>query len=216
MIELPACFLSFDDWHYREWHGLLNILEYNKAKVTFYVAFNSGDEKIGVTTHIPKADEWDMLRNLRDEGHTIGYHSYRHKGAKTTLEKLGIHEYLKNDMVPGLWLLRDYGFIIKHFAYPHGSRSDKTDEILNEYFVTLRGTITPVEIEFYDEPARFPKALDIHEPETIDILKRAIEEKKIIYLFGHNPESPGVMRKLAEILKFGRDGDIHFYSMDEK
>lgn len=216
MIEMLACFLSFDDWHYKEWHETLPLfIEYN-IKATFYIAFNSGVEGHGITSHMPDDGEWRMLHKIDDAGHMIGYHTWQHKAAKWFLIKYGKEKYMKKEIYSGLTLFNQHGFDIKHFSYPHGSYTKESNELLFNVFNTLRTSVVPNEVEFYDSIQLFPKALDIHEPETLILFKQMIKLNKIIYLFAHNPQLNHIKRKLKELFQYGKDNGVRFYSMDLK
>jgi len=214
MIEKPACFLSFDDWHYKEWHRTLPLFAKYDAKGTFYIAFNSGDERYGITSHMPDEEEWRMLCEIKDAGHVIGYHTWQHKAARWFLDKYGMKGYVEKEIHPGITLFGQHGFDVKHFSYPHGSRTEATDALLGGIFSTVRTSVGPKEIETYDSGQRFPKALDINEIETVNFFKSSVRLNRIVYLFTHNPQLGYINRLLEEILQFGKDNGVGFYSMD--
>ncbi|WP_030908315.1 polysaccharide deacetylase family protein [Streptosporangium amethystogenes] len=121
--------LTFDDYFVPEWSAAREIFTRYGARVTFFI---SEPYKLG-------ADDWRGLRELADDGHTVGAHGYRHLWAPDRIAALGGDGYLREDVDPCLDALRGHGFEPRCFAYPVSRRDGASDEVLGRIFTRLRG-----------------------------------------------------------------------------
>lgn len=149
--------LGADDYYVDEWYELRPFLQNNNVTMTFYVS------------HLYKLTpiHFMRLKDLQDDGHTIGYHGYRHlragavlqQGLKEILEEKyktaakkedyiysSLYEswsaFLKEEIECGLDIMKSYGLQVEHYSYPFGNRTEISDEKLRPYFKTLRGNLS--------------------------------------------------------------------------
>ena len=72
---------------------------------------------------------WDQIRELRDQGVTIGSHSHTHRHlAKLSIEELEEEIELSNQI-----FLKELGRIPSLFAYPYGETDEKIFDLLKKY-----------------------------------------------------------------------------------
>ncbi len=104
---------------------------------------------------------WRQVQELLQEGWEIGAHTATHpklaevlatEGPEAVMEEIGrSHD--------AYWI--NLGFLPDHFAYPSGSRDERTDEMLAPHYRSLRGWTfsSPPRWEFTDEGTP-PRALE--------------------------------------------------------
>ena len=72
---------------------------------------------------------WDEIRQLRDDGVTIGAHSHSHNHmAKFTIEQIKEEIEISNR-----FFLKELGETPAFFAYPYGETNEKIIDLLNDY-----------------------------------------------------------------------------------
>jgi hypothetical protein len=120
--------LSFDDDDVDGWTSLRPIFLRYGARATFFVT------RYPEMTDSEKAE----LRQLADDGHDIEYHGTHHVDAAAYSAANGIDAWLAYEITPGLAAMRADGWNPILFAYPHGARTDATDEALRPLFGHIR------------------------------------------------------------------------------
>ncbi|MEU5864254.1 MULTISPECIES: polysaccharide deacetylase family protein [unclassified Nonomuraea] len=121
--------MTFDDFFVPEWSAMRGLFREYGARVTFFVS-----EPYRIDD-----DGWRRLRELADDGHTVGAHGYRHLWAPDRIAALGGDGYLAEDVTPCLAALRAHGFEAACFAYPVSRRDERSDAVLGGVFHRLRG-----------------------------------------------------------------------------
>lgn len=195
--------LSFDDRFIAEWYTLRPLfLEYD-ARVTFYI---NGDT-LG-------AEELTMLKQLRDDGHEIGFHGTIHGNAALLIENHGAEGYWNTEIRPGLEFFRRNGFHPTSYAFPGGRSTATADSVLRANgFITLRDVAKAERyfkgIRLYHIPPSWmphiywdfrPRttfhALQIDRETELSVselqkaLRKAKDKGKVLLLFGHQPLPP--------------------------
>lgn len=215
-LKAPGIFLSFDDWHIKEWHEALPFFETNNIKAIFNVSFMF-EAKIKICDR-----DFHQLREIQEAGHTIGFHSMTHKSASTYINKMGTEQYLEKEILPGLKRLNNHGFYPRHFAYPYGQYNEASNKCLGTIFDTLRATHLPIEggtkIEhilnhtYADLNAiKEAKALKAYcFGMEIGLIKQALDNKRIVFTFDHVPN----FEKLTELVMVAKNSQAKFYSME--
>lgn len=215
-IKAPGIFLSFDDWYIQEWHGALPFFEMNNIKAIFNVSFMfETKEKI-------YDGDFQQLREIQEEGHTIGFHSTTHESASTYINKMGTEQYLEKEIFPGLEKLNKAGFYPRHFAYPYGQYNEASNICLGKIFDTLRVTFealagrdmtehtlshTYADLNAIKE-AGFLKAYCIDT--DISLIKQVLAYERIVFIYGHIPD----FEKLTELVMAAKKSQAKFYSME--
>jgi hypothetical protein len=177
------------------------------------------------------------LHELADAGHEVTGHGFGHLDAVKYIDSLGVEEYLNKDIYPMLELMEQDRFSVKSFAYPFGSRSEETDEVLLTMFDILRGggsgsnytsvvrncffEGSPVVYSFgIDEYKNYFDGLD-YEQCLLDVLKYARDNKKIILVHGHRTvenvtdEYETSFSALELICKFVNDNNMKYYTFSD-
>ncbi len=148
--ELPqrACVLHFDNG----WLDTYTVVEPRLRElgisatsfpITSGVVAASGGTGLCVRTLTEGSIEkpfmtWQLLRQLAEAGWEIGAHTHTHCKVADQHDREGdagvLREVEQSDQ-----LFREHlGFVPEHFAYPSGSRSDRTDAVLRERYQSLR------------------------------------------------------------------------------
>lgn len=81
---------------------------------------------------------WDNAKELLEAGWEIGAHTATHPKLEEVLSEKGDASTLAEIEVSNVEYESGLGFIPEHFAYPSGSRSKKTDELLAPHYRSLR------------------------------------------------------------------------------
>ena len=124
--------ISFDDsQNIESWGQNQEFLKSHGVIVTFFID----------RWHKLEPWELDILENLSDDGHEIGFHATNHGDYFEFLEQnLTEKDYLEIEIIPGLNHMDERGYNATSFAYPRGHRDTNLDVLLLEYFSVLRGT----------------------------------------------------------------------------
>lgn len=216
MIKVPAIFLSFDDQYIKEWHACLPLFVKHKARVTFYIS-----------PMYPKPiedDEWELLREMKAAGHTIGFHGLNHLRSGAMVDDVGCEKYMKTDILPGLELMKKNGLDgLRHFSYPYGNRTDKSDQCLWQMFDTLRmggyNPYTPRELR----KTRLIRSMSFgaRAERKFRNFRDGIRKNKIVLTYMHKPVgkiTPSMSFPmeywLERILDYGRERNAIFYPME--
>lgn len=81
---------------------------------------------------------WDQLRQLLDDGWEIGAHTATHCKVADRLAAEGDDAVIQEVETSNRRFESELGFVPAHFAYPSGSRNDRTDKIISRYYRSLR------------------------------------------------------------------------------
>ena len=124
----PGLALSFDDTWVVEWAELLPLFEQYGARATFFVSryAHLGDER------------HRLLHVLADAGNDIEAHTVDHYRAPEYVEDHGLDDYIDNEVLPSIQVLRDAGFPVAAFAYPFGARTSELDDAILKHVPILR------------------------------------------------------------------------------
>jgi peptidoglycan/xylan/chitin deacetylase (PgdA/CDA1 family) len=120
--------LTYDDWFADEWFSARDVFRAHGALATFFVA------KAGTLS----SAEIEKLLLLQEDGHEIGFHGTNHSKAASYLLTGPMDQYIADEIDTGLTLMRDYGFSVRSFAYPHHEYVTAMDPLLLERFDILR------------------------------------------------------------------------------
>ena len=111
--------LSFDDFYEIPWTTHLYMFREANVRVTFFCKLSWYRTATFMT--LAEADK-----------HEIGYHTMNHKGInQETFEDF-------KTQIEAILLFREHGYPMTSFAFPHGTYSDKTLSLANEYFYKTR------------------------------------------------------------------------------
>ncbi len=189
--------LTFDDAYVKEWMKIIDLLDSNNVKATFFV---SSIDRISST-------DIKSLQYINKVGHEIGSHSWRHIDADKYLNDHTIAEYCEEEINSSVELMKNLGFNPKSFSYPYGHNCDSLDMILLEIFDVLRDVtdeqrkpleknindIDEIYFNLCEKRERVISALGIDENFHIsyDMLEegiiRASENNEVIVFYCHKP-----------------------------
>ncbi|MDR0301424.1 MAG: polysaccharide deacetylase family protein [Treponema sp.] len=210
--------LTFDDFHFTEWrqNGFPLFSEYD-AKVVFFV-----DERYGV--------DFDFCRDAQDLGHEIGYHTIHHLHASI----LSVEDLLI-EAVSHIPMFREEGIELTTFAYPYGSHSANTNNLLLNYYKVLRGTAASPYPNYHlysrnQMKSGFVRSTsldnynhrcsdDIFESRVTRILTAAKDQKQYMPLITHNIGTTNdwgiTLERLEFVLQKCRELELKFYTFKD-
>ena len=81
---------------------------------------------------------WDHSGEMLNAGWEIGAHTATHPKLAEVHSREGDVGVLAEVERSNAEYLKHLGFVPPHFAYPSGSRSDRTDELLTSFYTSLR------------------------------------------------------------------------------
>ena len=183
--------LTFDDNYILEWFNALECLNMYKAKATFFVS------------HFDKLaeSEIDMLREIEDCGHEIGYHTISHFKPTDFIARYSVEEYIEREILPGMELMFSVGFKPRSFAFPYNDSTDELQTKLLERFDILRLRADVLSDALYEKNHNNKilraRSIDLHinstNPEVkfrilddiTDEFRIASKENKIIATYAH-------------------------------
>ena len=194
-----ALVMTFDDSHTARWLAAAPMLAEHAARATFFI---TGPDRLD-----PRQIE--DLKALRQMGHAIGCHGWRHAKAVDFVATCGMDAYLAKEIKPACDALAAMGFTPTAFAYPSSQNDSATDAALLEHFRYLRtgGVVVPPELALKDVDAAFVPVAKIAETrclkgvgidylgvtgrkrpveQILEALDRARERKEILVLYAHN------------------------------
>lgn len=120
--------LAFDDNSVEEWLGIRDLLNSHHAHVTFFVC------RYSMLTDAERAG----IDQLAADGHDIQPHTVTHPHALDYLKDHTVQEYVDNEALPSMDVLRAAGYPPTAFAYPFGEHNDALDQALIPYVDKLR------------------------------------------------------------------------------
>ena len=111
--------------------------------ITSGIAAASSGDSISVRTLTEGVVEnpfmdWQQLGHLAEQGWQIGAHTHTHGKVADQHDLDGDGAVLREVEESHSLFQKHLGFVPEHFAYPSGSRNDRTDEILLEHYQSLR------------------------------------------------------------------------------
>ena len=81
---------------------------------------------------------WDQIGSLVDQGWEIGAHTATHCKLADLQNDEGDEAVIGEALNANQIFAQRLGFVPAHFAYPSGSRNERTDEVLARYYRSLR------------------------------------------------------------------------------
>ena len=81
---------------------------------------------------------WDKLGALREAGWDIGAHTHTHCKIADEYETEGDNGVLGEMIAANECFMKRLGLVPEHFAYPSGSRNDRTDRLLANVYRSIR------------------------------------------------------------------------------
>jgi peptidoglycan/xylan/chitin deacetylase (PgdA/CDA1 family) len=229
-VSTAGVAITFDDAYVDDWYEIRDLLKKYDANVTFFVTdFASLDE-----------NQVNKLKLLQDDGHEIAFHGSNHIDAMEYLKNHSISEYLNNQIIPGVDLMRNQGLNPVDFSYPFGSGSQNRalTQALHQYFLHIRGTknsdayhsLKDVNSAYYQygENTSLIFGVGIDDvtygnslKDIYDGISRAKEEDRIVIFYSHDPvpSNPGHYQlsydRLEKILINVSENKLKFYTISE-
>jgi len=120
--------LTFDDWFVRGWHGARDLFRQYDAKATFFIAKPDKIRNRG----------WNRLRALQSDGHEIGCHTMTHARLTKFLTEGTFEDYIAQEILPALDILRGEGLRITSFSYPYFKYRPMLTGLLLQHFRLVR------------------------------------------------------------------------------
>jgi len=206
MIKSPGFFLCFDDQYIDEWYKWLDFFDSNKMKATFYIA-NLGSIS---------PSQWEKTREIRNRGHTIGCHGFRHARAGATIKRIGCEQFCEEEIFQSLRKFSEEAIGgIRHYCYPWGGRTEESDKCLLEIFDTLRIGRCKVYTKSEMLKARLIGSGDYGKQAESKYsghegrLNEIIRDKSFVNFHMHEP----VKHRIEYLASFGKTNGINFYPM---
>lgn len=211
--------LTFDDSACIDtWLDYLDFFEDHEIKVTFYI-----DRYISRRKELkPK------LKIIEKNGHEIGCHTTSHKNAIEVVNLNGLDLWLENEVLLNTNAMKDDGFEINSFAYPFGAHNDETDNILKNYYQSIRTFINITKLPNpYDATFDNFKKLGIgidtayfRENLIYEYIDEAIEKEESIVFVAHAIENwtNGFHIKeeeLKKVILYAKKNGLEFVTMTE-
>jgi peptidoglycan-N-acetylglucosamine deacetylase len=230
-LSQPGLLLTFDDRNMLHWEKQISLFAKYNAHVTFFV--DHFDELT--------PEQVQALKNLQNEGHSIGCHGLKHIRAAEFCEKYSVVKYLSEEIVPAIKVMKKNGFIPSCFAYPNSNHNNISDSALLNYFRHIRsgcpvtGSLEKTECAFVKIGELKGKGLldgvSFHPKSKADELvtqaKKALDRIKkngeLLVLYAHDIRNEGedgprnyiTVEALKEILEYAANNHIRLYSFDE-
>ena len=212
--------LTFDDNSIDQWYAIRDLLKQYNAHATFFV------------TQYANLDESQIneLKALQADGNEIGYHGYAHLDATEYLTNHTIAEYMNNEIINGVTLMRADGFDPVDFALPGGAGDENSGLIaaLQQNFTHIRGIDRAPPFYQYGSNVALVHAQGIDDTsygqsinDLYDLISTAKEDDEIVIFYAHIPvetvtgEYQVSYDRLNDILKNGSDQNMTFYTISE-
>jgi peptidoglycan/xylan/chitin deacetylase (PgdA/CDA1 family) len=189
--------------------------------VTFFVSnFASLDQS-----------EIDKLKILQADGHEIAFHGLNHADEVAYIQDNSLSEYMNNEIISGINLMKSKGFNPVDFAYPFGSDDPDAREALAGYFLHMRDTYYDWDDTiFYEYGSNTPYIAGIgiddntYGNDLSDIrtgILKAMADDRILIFYCHEPvsSSPGEYQtsyaRLEYIFQTVQDNGMKTYTVAE-
>jgi peptidoglycan/xylan/chitin deacetylase (PgdA/CDA1 family) len=222
-----AICLTFDDRNFNDWNNAIPLFEKYNAHATFFVCGIIDDKAVAT------------MKRLQENGHSIGLHTIHHANAPESFMETGEDNYMKTQVIPQLFIARQAGLRVNHFAYPNNRRNEDTDRAMHQYFRYLRagvpGGTKGKDLRKVD--AMYCSLDDVRknrvmggagigsyyetDPEQLKgAILRAAQENKVITFFSHgisdNPNQISISIEWLElILKTAQEHGVKVIGFDE-
>ena len=212
--------LTFDDNYVDRWYAARSIFQKYNAHVTFFVSnFASLDQ-----------DQINKLKTLQADGHEIAFHGYNHEDVVQYLQSHTLDQYINNEIIRGVNLMKNEGFNPVDFAYPNGSDDPAATQALQAYFGHIRDTHYDWDDAVYYEygsDRAFIAGIGLDESyghsmtEIYNGISRAKTEDKILIFYGHElvASNPGSYQtsydRLDKTLKYISDNNLKTFTISE-
>lgn len=214
--------LTFDDDYVDEWFNAnIKLKQYN-WKGTFYI------------THFDKLSENQIreLNYLQHNGNEIAAHGLNHVHTTQFIKDFGENEFISKEINPMLTMMKNKGMNISDFSYPYGNRDERADQLLLNYFKTLRGTTYGNEAPIYQNCYYQNKSLfyglgidnsyaHFSVPYFISLLQYAKDNNRIVVFYAHKTVAKATknyeaeFKTLEEICKFVKNNKMTFYTVSD-
>jgi PKD repeat protein len=216
----PGIALTFDDNSIDQWYAIRGLLQQYNAHATFFVTQYANLDK----------DQINELKALQADGNEIGYHGYAHLDATAYLENHTVNDYMNNEIINGVTLMRADGFDPVDFALPGGAGDENSGLMaaLQQYFTHIRGINRAPPYYQYGSNVPLIHAQGIDDisygqsiNDLYNYISTAKENDEIIIFYGHIPvqtvtdEYQVSYDRLDNILKNGSDQNMTFYTISE-
>ena len=179
-----VCF-TFDDYHGENWLKADPLFKKYDAHASFFVVGEITPEKA------------EVMKKLRDAGHTVGLHTLHHRDAIPFIHEQGGDKYLTEEVKPQLDACRKYGLVIRSFAYPNNRHDDDSDRLLFPYFDHFRAGNGPARETLYYPMKNLPEkcwlggtGIGSYYKSELPVLKQKLEHAaqsgSLLVFFSHN------------------------------
>ena len=194
-----ALCLTFDDRNFQGWESALPTFRKYGAHATFFI-YGAVD-----------AGALSMMRKLKGDGHSLGFHGLRHAKADEAVARVGGEKYLADEVLPQVEAARAAGFEVRNWGYPNSRRSQATDLLLGRFFTRMRTgwyrkdvaterlrDQDPIFAPVGEAAARhlvygagIPSTFDGWKDDVEGALERAAERNEVVFLYSHNIRRDG-------------------------
>lgn len=224
--QIKGIVFSIDDGYIDLWYEYLDYCDSLNVKLTIYV---SG-------YHDFTEEQKIKLHKFQKRGHEIAYHSTNHIRLFDFLKNHTINDYLNQEILPDLKLLKQDGFTINNFAYPYGESTTEMDTKLLTMFKSVRKLawstntvkIWSLSDIYYQFPinskllyaAGIDRYYTLTTYDIIEALKIANKENKIVFLYCHrigdtNEDFELPTDRFKKIIDYCYKNNFNFYTVNE-
>ncbi len=207
--------ITFDDNYIYQWHGARQLFSTYGVRATFFVSwFHQLTDHQRLTFH-----------DLRRHGHEVGYHTVNHPKASEFLTHFSPADYITQEVLPGITLMKEHGFEPTAFCYPYSDRNEQLDQELLRYFKILRWGSPDPSLWFHPRSGNQVVCagnldLAVNPERSLDQVKIELQQAKdqnsIVVYYAHRIGEGGIpYSALEEICKAAYDLDLEFYTLSE-
>ncbi len=213
--------LTFDDDSVDAWYAIRPILQSHGAHATFFVS------------NLANFDQTDIneLLALQADGNEIAFHGYNHEDQIEYLQTHTLNDYMNNEIIRGINLMKSWGFNPVDFAYPYGSDDPSATVALESYFLHMRDTYYDWDNTIYykyGSNTPFISGIGIDDntygnslTDIYNGMAKAKTDNRILIFYGHKPvaSNPGQYEtsygRLENILQYASDNSLKTYTISE-
>jgi PKD repeat protein len=213
--------LTFDDNSVDAWFEARSIFQQYNAHATFFISnFNNLNQ-----------DQINKLKTLQADGHEIAFHGYNHEDVTSYLQSHSLSDYINNEIIQGIDLMKSEGFNPVDFAFPYGTDDPEANEAMKPYFLHMRDTYYDWDNTiYYEYGSNTPYIAGIGIDDNTygnslsDIyagISTAKQNDRIVIFYGHTLVS-GTPRqyetsytRLENILQYASDNNMRTYTIAE-
>lgn len=226
--EKAGVILTFDDKSIDLWYEARHLFNKYGAKITFFLC-NVDD----LTD-----EQTQKVLELQAEGHEFGSHGLKHLNAVDYVNENSIEDYINDEILPSIEIMKSKGLVVKSFSYPFGASNENIDEKLKENFSIIRKTsycsdhiqIKDMSNVYYSPKETYnivygvgiDKIYENSSSEIIQAIDFAKEKGLVLILYGHqimnsgsNDEYSIESDELEKILKHVYDNEVKFYTISQ-